>query len=153
MLTEAATTIRTLALAFWVGGGAALDFIDAPVRFGGGLIDRNQAVGLGQLIIGRWIRAEWALGVVALVASLVAAGPPWVTVLIVLMLVVVAVQGAYLAPAITELSRGLDFIHRVPQDPRYASIRHLHTAYSVCEVAVLVAAVVALAATARAARR
>jgi hypothetical protein len=153
MLTEAATTIRTLALAFWAGGGAALDFIDAPVRFGGGLIDRNQAVGLGQLIIGRWIRAEWALGVVALVASLVAAGPPWLTVLIVLMLGVVTVQGAYLAPAITELSRGLDFVHRVPQDPRYASIRHLHTAYSVCEVAVLLAAVVALAATARAARR
>jgi lipoate-protein ligase B len=58
-----------------------------------------------------------------------------------------------LAPAITELSRGLDFVHRVPQDPRYVSIRHLHTAYSVCEVAVLLAALVALAATARAARR
>ncbi len=153
MLTEAATIVRTLALAFWAGGGAALDFIDAPARFGGGLIDRNQAVGLGQLVIGRWIGAEWALGVVALVASLLAAGPAWATVLIVLMLVIVTVQGAYLAPAITELSRGLDFVHRVPHDPRYVSIRHLHAAYSVCEAVVLLAAVVALAATARAARR
>ncbi len=153
MLTHAATAIRTLALAFWVGGGAALDFIDAPVRFAAGVIDRNQAVGLGQLVIGRWIRAEWALGVVALAASLVVAGPAWVTLLIVCMLVVVTVQGAYVAPAITELSRGLDFVHRMPQDPRYASIRHLHIAYSVCEVAVLLAGVVALAATARAARR
>lgn len=153
MLTQAATIVRMLALAFWVGGGTALDFIDAPVRFAGGIIDRNQAVGLGQLVIDRWIRAEWVLGVVALVASLVAAGPAWVTVLIGSMLVVVTVQGAYLAPAITALSRGLDFVHRVPQDPRYVSIRHLHTAYSACEVAVLLAAAVALAATARTARR
>ena len=153
MLNEAATIVRTLALAFWVGGGAALDFIDAPARFGGGLIDRNQAVGLGQLVIGRWIRAEWGLGVVALVASLAAAGPAWVRVLIASMLIVVTVQGAYLAPAITRLSRGLDFVNRVPHDPRYASIRHLHSVYAVCELAMLLAVAVALAAIARAARR
>ena len=144
---------RTLALAVWFGGGAALDFIDAPVRFVGGIIDRNQAVGLGQLIIDRWVRAEWALGGVALLASLVAAGPAWMTALIASMLIVVTVQGAYLAPAITGLSRGLDFVNRVPHDPRYISIRHLHTVYAVCELAVLLAAAVALAATARAAHR
>jgi hypothetical protein len=153
MLTQAATTIRMLALALWVGGGAALDFIDAPLRFAGGIIDRNQAVGLGQAVITRWIRAEWALGVIALAASLVAAGPAWSAWLIVFMLAVVTVQGAYLAPAITHLARGLDFVHRASQDPRYVSIRHLHTAYSVCEVAVLLAGVVALAATARGVRR
>ncbi len=153
MLTAAATIVRTLALAFWLGGGAALDFIDAPVRFAGGVIDRNQAVGLGQLVLDRWIRTEWALGGVAMVASLVAGGPLWVTVLIASTLIVVTVQGAHLAPAITGLSRGLDFVNRVPHDPRYASIRHLHSVYAVCELAVLLAVAVALAATARAARR
>lgn len=153
MLTEAATTIRMLALALWVGGGAALDFIDAPLRFAGGIIDRNQAVGLGQAVIARWIRAEWTLGVTALAASLVTAGPAWSTWLIVFMLAVVTIQGAYLAPAITHLSSGLDFVHRASGDPRYVSIRHLHIASSVCEVAVLLAGVIALVATARAARR
>lgn len=153
MLTEAATTIRLLALALWVGGGAALDFVEAPLRFASGIIDRNQAVGLGQVVIGGWIRAEWALGVVALVASLAAAGPARLTVLIAFMLAVATLQGVYLDPAITHLARGLDFVHRAPHDPRYASIRHLHTAYSICEVAVLLAGVIALVASGRTGRR
>jgi hypothetical protein len=153
MRTGIAATIRMLALAFWVGGGAALDFVEAPLRFVSGIIDRNQAVGLGQVVIGRWIRAEWALGAVALVASLAAAGPAWLTVLIVFMLAVATLQGIYVAPAITDLARGLDFVHRAPHDPRYASIRHLHAVYSICEVAVLLAGVIALVAAGRAARR
>ncbi len=153
MLSQAATTVRILALSLWVGGGAALDFVEAPLRFASGIIDRNQAVGLGQAVIARWARAEWALGMIALVASLFAAGPSWSTWLIVFMLAVVTVQGAYLAPAITQLARGLDFVHRASQDPRYVSIRHLHTASSVCEVALLLAGVIALVAAARAARR
>lgn len=153
MLIQVAMTIRLLALALWVGGGVALDFVEAPLRFAGGILDRNQAVGLGQAVISRWIHAEWVLGVVALAASLIVAGPAWPAWLIVFMLAVVTVQGAYLAPAITNLARGLDFVHRAPQDPRYLSIRHFHTAYSVCELAVLLAGVVALAAVGRAARR
>ncbi len=140
-------------MALWVGGTAALDFVEAPLRFGSGIIDRNQAVALGQVEITWWIRAEWALGVIVLVASLVAASPGWSVWLVVLMLVVVSVQGAYLAPAIIHLSRGLDFIQRAPHDPRYASIRHLHTASAALELLVLVAGAVVLAASVRPARR
>ena len=153
MLTESVTAIRTLALAFWVGGGVALDFVEAPLRFAGGIIDRNQAVALGQVVIARWIGVEWTLGVIALAASWIIAGPAWSTWLIAFMLAVLTVQGAYLAPAITHLSRGLDFVHRASGDPRYTSIRHLHTASSVCEVALLLAGVIALVAAARVTRR
>lgn len=153
MLTGAAPAIRTLALALWVGGGAALDFVEGPLRFTSGLIDRNQAVALGQAVFGRWIPIEWTLGVSALAASWLIARSSWPTWLIVFMLAVVTVQGAYLAPAITHLSRGLDFVHRAPGDPRYASIRHLHTASSICEAALLLAGVIALVAAARATRR
>lgn len=145
--------IRILAMALWVGGAAALDFVEAPLRFGSGIIDRNQAVALGQVVITRWIHAEWALGGIVLVASLVTASPGWSVWLVVLMLVVVSVQGAYLAPAILQLSRGLDFIQRVPHDPRYATIRHLHTASAALEILILVAGAVILAASSRRARR
>jgi len=30
-VVQLATVVRTLAVAFWIGGMAALDFIDAPV--------------------------------------------------------------------------------------------------------------------------
>lgn len=153
MLSEATTTLRTLVLALWVGGGAALDFVEAPLRFAGGIIDRNQAVGLGQAVIGRWIRVEWALGVIALATFAGWSGPRWPAWLIVLMLAAVTVQGTYLAPAIVQLSRGLDFVHRAPGDPRYAAIRPLHTASVLCEIVVLLAGAVVLVWTARAARR
>lgn len=145
--------IRTLALALWIGGMAALDFVEAPLRFGSAIIDRNQAVALGQVVLTRWIRAEWALGVIVLVASLVAAGPAWSVWLVVLMLAAVGVQGAYLAPAIIQIGRGLDFVHRAPHDLRYVSIRHLHTASATLELFVLVAGAVILAASVRPARR
>jgi hypothetical protein len=152
-VAQTAAVIRTLAMALWVGGMAALDFIEAPLRFTSGVIDRNQAVGLGQVVITRWIRAEWALGVLVLVASIIAASPRWWVWLVVAMLAVVTVQGAVLAPAITRLARGLDFVQRVPADARYTSIRHLHTAYAVLELVVLAAGTVVLAASARPATR
>jgi hypothetical protein len=152
-VTQTAAVIRTLALALWVGGMAALDFIEAPLRFTSGVLDRNQAVGLGQVVITRWIRAEWALGVIVVVASIVAASPRWWVWLAVAMLAVVTVQGAFLAPAITRLAQGLDFVHRVPDDARYASIRHLHTAYAILELATLAAGTVVLAASARPTKR
>jgi len=145
--------IRTLALALWIGGMGALDFVEAPLRFGSGVIDRNQAVALGQAVLTRWMRAEWALGAIVLAAALAAAAPAWSVWLVVLMLAAVSVQGAYLAPAIIQIGRGLDFVHRVPQDPRYVSIRHLHTASATLELFVLVAGAVLLAASVRPARR
>ena len=153
MLSEAATALRTLALALWVGGGAALDFVEAPLRFAGGVLDRNQAVGLGQAVFGRWVRVEWALGVIVLATFAGSKGPSWLAWLIVLMLAAVTVQGAYLAPAIVRLSTGLDFVHRTPGDPRYAAIRPLHTASVLCEIVVLLAGAVALVYTVRSARR
>lgn len=152
-MTQTAVVIRTLAMALWVGGMAALDVIEAPLRFTSGVIDRNQAVGLGQAVITRWIRAEWALGVLVLVASIIAASPRWWIWLVVAMLAVVTVQGTVLAPAITRLARGLDFVQRVSGDSRYTSIRHLHTAYAILELVVLAAGMVVLAASARSAKR
>jgi hypothetical protein len=124
---------------------AALDFIEAPLRFGSGVLTRNQAVALGQLVISRWVRVELGLGVVALVCSLIAIVPRWSLWLLAMLVAIVAVQAAYLAPAITRLAQGLDFVQRTPGDPRYASIRHLHTAYAVLEVVVLVGVGVLLA--------
>lgn len=152
-VTHAAAVIRTLALALWIGGTAAFDFVEAPVRFGSGIIDRNQAVGLGQVVIAQWVRAEWALGAIVLASTLLAASPAWSAWLVALMLAVVTVQGAYLAPAITVLARGLDFVQRAPHDSRFASIRQLHAAYAVLELIVLVAGAVVLAASVRPARR
>jgi hypothetical protein len=152
-VTQTAAVIRILAVALWVGGITALDFVEAPLRFSSGIIDRNQAVGLGQVVITRWIRAEWALGLVALAASIVAASPRWSVWLVVFMLAVVAIQGAYLAPTMTHLAQGLDFVQRGPDDARYASIRHLHAAYAVLELMVLAAGAIILAASARPVKR
>ena len=140
-------------MALWVGGMAALDFVEAPLRFSSGLIDRNQAVGLGQVVITRWIRAEWTMGVVALAASIVAVSPRWSVWLVVFMLAVVTLQGAYLAPAMTHLARGLDFVQRGSDDARYATIRHLHAAYAVLELLVLAAGAIVLAASTRPVKR
>ncbi len=152
-MTQAAAVVRILALAVWVGGIAALDFVEAPLRFASGIIDRNQAVGLGQMVLTRWIRVEWALGGIVLVASLIAASPGWSIWLIAVMLAVVTVQGGYLAPAITHLAQGLDFVQRTAHDPRYATIRHLHTLFGALELLVLAAGVTVLAAAVRPGRR
>ena len=153
IVTHAAAVIRILAVAVWVGGMVALDFVEAPLRFSSGVIDRNQAVALGQVVIARWTRAEWALGVIALAASIVAASPRWSVWLIVFMLAVVTVQGAYLAPTMTHLARGLDFVKRGSDDSRYASIRHLHTANAVLELAVLAAGAIVVTASTRPVQR
>ena len=144
-MAQTAARLRILALALWIGGMAAIDFIEAPLRFGNGVITRNQAVALGQLVISRWVRVELGLGIVALVCSLIMAAPRWAIWLLTMLVAIVAVQAAYLGPAITHLAHGLDFVQRTPGDPRYASIRHLHTAYAVLEVVVLVGVGVLLA--------
>ena len=148
-MAQTAAWLRVLALALWLGGMAAIDFIEAPLRFGSGVITRNQAVVLGQLVISRWVRVELGLGIVALVCSLITVVPRWSMWLLTMLVAIVTVQAAYLAPAITHLAQGLDFVQRTPGDPRYASIRHLHTAYAVLEVVVLMGVGVLLAAAAR----
>ena len=148
-MAQTAAWFRILALAIWFGGMVALDFIEAPLRFGSGVLTRNQAVALGQLVISRWVQVELGLGIVALVCSLIAIVPRWSRWLLATLVAIVAVQAAYLAPGITRLAQGLDFVQRTPGDPRYASIRHLHTAYAVLEVVVLVGVGVLLVTIAR----
>ncbi len=144
-MIQLATVLRTLAVAFWIGGMAALDFIDAPVRFASPLLDRNQAVGLGTVLFTRQNRVELVLGVVALAGAVLARSARWTVGLVALMLVCVVVQAAYLTPAITRLSAGLDFVHRTPGDPRYAAIRPLHNASAGLETVVLAGGIATLA--------
>ena len=106
-------------------------------------------VALGQLVISRWVRVELGLGIVALLCSLITIVPRWSLWLLAMLVAIVVVQAAYLAPAITHLAQGLDFVQRTRGDPRYASIRHLHTAYAFLQVVVLVGVGVLLAAIAR----
>jgi len=135
-VTAAAAAVRTLAVALWVGGMAALDFIDAPLRFATPAISRNQAVALGQAVFARFNRTEVALGIVALAGAVAARSPRWTVVLTAVMLALAAVQTVYLTPEITRLAAGLDFVHRAPADPRYAAIRSLHNAYAAVEITI-----------------
>lgn len=144
-MNVAATAVRTLAVALWVGGMAALDFIDAPLRFATPAISRNQAVALGQAVFVRFNRVEVALGVLALVAAAVSRSARWTVMVTALMLVLTAVQTFYLTPEITRLASGLDFVNRTPGDPRYAAIRSLHSAYAVAEIAVFTGGIAVLA--------
>ena len=150
-MTSLAGVLRVLALAFWIGGMAALDFIDAPVRFG--LLDRNQAVRLGQALFERFNRVELGLALVALASALVAQSARWTIWVLVAMFVMLIAQATYLTPAITRLAHGLDFVHRAPHDARYAAIRPLHTAYTVLEIIVFAAGITLLVAWTRSGRR
>jgi len=151
VMLQLAGIVRTLALAFWIGGMAVLDFVDAPARFA--LLDRNQAVRLGQALFERFNRIELALALVTLAAALLAQSARWTIWLLVVMLAAVVAQATYLTPAITRLAHGLDFVHRAPHDPRYVAIRPLHTAYAVLEIVLFVAGVIVLAVWARPGRR
>ncbi len=152
-MVQLATVVRVLAIAFWIGGMAALDFIDAPARFASPLLDRNQAVGLGQVLVLRFNRVELVLGGLALGAAVLARSARWTIGLVALMVVLATAQAVYLTPAITRLAQGLDFVHRAPGDPRYAAIRPLHAASSGLEAVVLGAGVAVLAGWALAGRR
>lgn len=152
-MAQAAAIVRTLAVALWIGGMAALGVIEAPARFASPLLTRTQAVGIGQEVFARFNRVEVALAVVALGSAILARGPGWTVGLLGLMLALVLVQAAYLTPAITRLAAGLDFVNRAPGDPRYAAIRPLHATYAVLEVLVFLAGVAVLAAWARPERR
>jgi uncharacterized membrane protein len=143
-VSAAAAAVRTLAVALWVGGMAALDFIDAPLRFATPGISRNQAVALGQAVFSRFNRVELALGIVALAAAAPARSARWTIVVAALMLALAAVQTFYLTPEITRLAAGLDFVNRTPGDPRYAAIRSLHNLYAALEIAVFAGGIAVL---------
>ena len=148
-----AAAVRTLAVALWIGGMAALDFIDAPLRFATPALTRNQAVALGQAVFARFNRIEVACGVIALAAAAAARSVRWTVVVTAAMLVFAAVQTFYLTPEITRLAVGLDFVNRTPGDPRYAAIRSLHGAYAAVELAVFAGGVAVLVCWSLSARR
>jgi Domain of unknown function (DUF4149) len=133
-------------VALWVGGMAALDFIDAPLRFATPGISRNQAIALGQAVFVRFNRAEVVFGVVALAAAVLAGSARWTVVVAAVMLALAGAQTFYLTPEITRLAAGLDFVNRTPGDPRYAAIRALHNVYAAVEIAVLAGGLAVLAA-------
>jgi hypothetical protein len=124
---------------------AALDFIDAPLRFATPAISRNQAVALGQAVFTRFNRVEVALGVLALVGASVSRSARWTVMVTAFMLALTAVQTFYMTPEITRLASGLDFVNRTPGDPRYAAIRSLHGAYAAMEIAVFTGGIAVLA--------
>jgi len=140
-----AVVVRALAVAFLIGGMAAFDFIDAPVRFASPLLDRDQAVGIGQALFMRFGRVEITLAALALGAAALARSPRWTTALAALMLALILVQAVYLTPTIARLAHGLDFVHRAAGDPRYAAIRSLHAVSAGLELAVLAAGAAVLA--------
>lgn len=148
-----ASVVRTLAIALWIGGMAALDFIDAPLRFATPALTRNQAVLLGQAVFARFNQIEVTCGVAALAAAIAARSPRWTVIVTAAMLILAAVQTFYLTPEITRHAAGLDFVNRTPGDPRYAAIRSLHGVYAAVELANFAAGVVVLAAWSLAARR
>ena len=87
-----AAIIRALAVALWVGGMAALDFIDAPLRFTTPALTRNQAVALGQAVFVRFNRVEVVLGMVAVRAAAAGRSARWTLAVAALMLVLALVQ-------------------------------------------------------------
>lgn len=145
--------VRTLAAALWIGGMAALDFIDAPLRFATPALTRNQAVALGQAVFARFNQIEVACGIAALATAAAARSARWTIAVTAVMLILAAVQTFYLTPEITRLAAGLDFVNRTPGDPRYAAIRSLHGIYAVVELAIFAGGVAVLAAWSLAARR
>lgn len=148
-----AAVARTLAVALWIGGMAALDFVDAPLRFATPALSRNQAVALGQAVFARFNRIEVACGIIALASAVAARSARWTVGVTALMLALVVVQTLYLTPEITRLAAGLDFVNRTPDDPRYAAIRSLHGIYAMVEIAVFAGGIAVLAGWAVVSRR
>jgi hypothetical protein len=81
-----------------------------------------------------------------LVAASVSRSARWTVMATALMLALTAVQTFYLTPEITRLASGLDFVNRIPGDPRYAAIRSLHGVYAAVEIAVFTGGIAVLTA-------
>lgn len=127
------TTARNLGLGLWVGGIAAIDFVDAPARFKTPGIDRNAITAVGRTVFQAWSRYELGLATVTAGAALLAArqegdgkraaalvGPMWALAL---------VQTLVLQPKMRALAEGLDFVNRDADEPRYAEHRKIHGVY------------------------
>lgn len=122
-------TVRDLGLGLWVGGIAAIDFVEAPARFRTKGLDRNQIAAVGRSVFRSYSRYE--LGVAAVTAACAAlatredAGDnhhaKTTAALAGVMLALSVVQQAYLHPKMRALQEGLDFVNRDAANPAYAA--------------------------------
>lgn len=134
---SATTALRDLGLGLWVGGLAAIDFVEAPARFRTEGLDRNQIAAVGRSVFRSY--GKYEIGVAAATAGLAAlaardengagdrAKP--VAALAGVMLALTAVQQGYLHPKMHALQAGLDFVNRDATNPGYAAHRKVHGAY------------------------
>ncbi len=112
---SATKALRDLGLGLWVGGLAAIDFVEAPARFRTKGLDRNQISAVGRSVFRSY--GKYEIGVAAITAALAAlvaretgaagdrARP--VAALAGAMLALTAVQQAYLHPKMRGLQEQL----------------------------------------------
>ncbi len=130
---SAIQTVRNLGLGLWVGGTAAIDFVDAPARFKTPGLDRNAITAVGRSVFQAWSRYELGLATVtattALLAARDASASKRTAALVTPMWALTVVQFTFLQPKMRALAEGLDFVNRDPNEPRYAAHRKVHGAY------------------------
>ncbi len=130
---NAAKTVRNLGLGLWVGGMAAIDFVDAPARFKTPGLDRNAITAVGRSVFRAWSRYELGLATLTAATALVAARDEGsnkrTAALVAPMWALTIVQFALLQPKMRAIAEGLDFVNRDPNEPRYAAHRKVHGAY------------------------
>jgi hypothetical protein len=125
-----AKAIRNLGLGLWVGGLAAIDFVDAPARFRTPGLDRNAITLVGRTVFRAWGRYELGIATATTLAALATRKEGGrATALVLPMWVLTAVQAAILQPKMRALAEGLDFVNRDPDEPRYTEHRTWHGAY------------------------
>lgn len=136
-------SLRRLLLALWVGGLAAIDFVETPVRFGTKEVDRNQIVAIGRRVFAAVNRLEVLLGLVLLplVARKDARAVRWS---VLTMWSAAVTQYALVQPRMQRVASGLDFVERDPLDSRYRQQRQLHRPYVALDALKLAAGVWAI---------
>lgn len=156
-----ALMLRNLGLGLWVGGTAAIDFVEAPARFKTPGLDRNAITAVGRSVFRAFSRYELALATLTTATAALAArherkerGSAF---LVAPMWALCIVQQFVLQPKMRALQDSLDFVNRDDTDPRYAAHRKIHGAYMAADgvkfllglAANIVASTVATNATAR----
>ena len=130
---NAIQTVRNLGLGLWVGGTAAIDFVDAPARFKTPGLDRNAITAVGRSVFRAWSRYELGLATVTAATALLAARDAGsgkrTAALVAPMWALSVAQFTLLQPKMRTLAEGLDFVNRDPDEPRYAAHRKVHGAY------------------------
>jgi hypothetical protein len=130
---RASKTVRNLGLGLWVGGLAAIDFVDAPARFKTPGLDRNAITAVGRSVFRAWSRYEIILATATAATTLLSARSEGngkrTAALVTPMWALSVAQFTLLQPKMRALAEGLDFVNRDPNEPRYAAHRKVHGAY------------------------